>query len=108
MFAPYKETLKHINTFGITIPKTDYAVLTHHDVLGQLLLRELAKTNEARYATLVSRFNSGKAEQLLLKTVYLRPIYGTYNGNRVHVGWSCSKKKIRAWFRRNLNRMLGC
>lgn len=98
----YEESVTHVKTFGAIIGKTNYLVLTYHDVIAQLMQRELKGRSHVFY-----NFNMRKAETLFRKEVPVKPLCGMYKGKVVEVGHVCSKKKTRAWFRRNLNRMLG-
>lgn len=98
----YEESVNHVKSFGAVIGKSRYLVLTYHDVLTQLLQRELFAKGDNRF----SNFSLVKAETLFRKEVAIKPIYGHYKGEYVNVGYVCSKKKTRVWFRRNLNRML--
>lgn len=107
IYPHYRESVKHMATFGVAVKKTEYVVLTNHDVLGQLLTRMLSSPDQAKNSQLCDNFNLRKAEDLFLKTVPRRSVYGVYKGKRVHVGWACSKKKAQKWFKQNINRMLG-
>lgn len=103
----YKETIKHVGSFGTSPGKANYFVLTYHDALHQLLQRELNHSSNARCRQLFFFIDLKKTETLFRKEVPVKKAYGIYKGERVEVGWTCSKKKAQKWFRRNLNRLLG-
>lgn len=103
----YQESVKHVGRFGFYPGKENYIVLTYHDVLLQLLRREMAAASDARRQQLFYLIDMRKAEDLFRKEVRLKKAYGTFGGRNVEVGWTCSKKKVRKWFRRNLNKLLG-
>lgn len=103
----YKETIKHVGSFGTSPGKANYFVLTYHDVLHQLLQRELNHSSIARCQQLFYFIDLEKTEARFRKEVPVKKAYGMHKGERVEVGWTCSKKKAQKWFRRNLNRLLG-
>lgn len=105
----YYEILQRFQHFGVKVRKTDFVVITIHDVLFQLQLSLLNKLNDRdeRHWVIRSRFNLRKAETLFKRDVYMKSVYADHKGQKVHIGWTCSKKKAKKWFKQNLNKMLG-
>ena len=99
----YEESVLHVKSFGAVVGKNRYVVLTYHDVLTQLLQRELRGNKNQSF----HNFHLAKAETLFRKQVPLKPNYVHCKGERIEVGWTCDKKKTQKWFKQNINRMLG-